>query len=94
MTCIKPLTHATTITPSTCGTQRLRTIRQRPTNTRKRTNLTIHLINIPTQHLLVTLKNIYVTGRHKLRYTDYTGNERRASSVRRKPQPSEEPRVP
>ena len=74
----------------TCGTQRLRTIRQRPTNTRKRTNLTIHLINIPTQHLLVKVKNIYVTGRHKLRYTVYTGKGKRAgeyNQLQKSPRP-------
>jgi hypothetical protein len=33
---------------------------------------------MPTQHLLVKVKNIYVTGRHKLRYTAYTGKGKRA----------------
>jgi hypothetical protein len=33
---------------------------------------------MPTQHLLVKVKTIYVTGRHKLRYTDYTGKGKRA----------------
>src|SRR5215207_3531116 len=55
--------------------QRLRTMRQRLTNTRKRTNLKSHLSNTPTQHRLVRVKNLYVTGRHKLRHTPYTGKE-------------------
>jgi hypothetical protein len=83
-----PLRRANSPSKPTCGTQRLRTIRQRPTNTRKRTNLTIHLINIPTQHLLVKVKNIYVTGRHKLRHTDYTGNVKRARESWRTPRPA------
>jgi hypothetical protein len=53
-------------------------MRHRLTNTRKRTNLKSHLSNIPTQHLLVRVKNLYVTGRHKLRHTPYTGKEKRA----------------
>jgi hypothetical protein len=58
------------------GAQRLRTMRQRLTNTRKRTNLNSHLSNTPTQHLLVRVKNLYVTGRHKLRHTSYPGKEK------------------
>jgi len=37
-------------------------MRQRLTNTRKRTNLKSHLSNTPTQHLLERVKNLYVTG--------------------------------
>ena len=39
----------TQLQESGCDTQRLRNIRQRPTNTRKRTNLISHLINTPTR---------------------------------------------
>jgi hypothetical protein len=78
----------------TCGTQRLRTIRQRPTKTRKRTNLTIHLTNIPTQYLLVKVKNIYVTGRHKLRYTVYTGKGKRAGEYNQLQKSPPAPRGP
>ena len=87
----QPLRRANSSSKPTCGTQRLRTIRQRPTNTRKRTNLSIHLTNIPTQHLLVKVKNIYVTGRHKLRYTVYTGKRKRAgeyNQLQKSPDPS------
>jgi hypothetical protein len=44
-------------------TQGLRTIRQRPTNTRKRSNLNSHLISTPTTRtsLFEIGKNIYVS---------------------------------
>jgi hypothetical protein len=65
-------------------TQRLRTIRQRPTNTRKRSNLNSHLINAPTTRtsLFLKAKNIYVTARHKLRHTPCTGQEKRTEDMR------------
>jgi hypothetical protein len=36
----------------------------------------------------VKVKNIYVTERHKLRYTDYTGKEKRARESWRTPRPA------
>ncbi|MDQ5827885.1 MAG: hypothetical protein M3441_27450, partial [Chloroflexota bacterium] len=68
--------------------QRLRNIRQRPTNTRKRTNLNSHLINTPTRTSSApprNVKNIYVTGRHRLRHTTHTGKEKGQDRVGRQP---------
>ncbi len=54
-----------------------------PSNIRKRTNLNNYLINTPTQHLLVRVKSIYVTGSHGLRH--HLHGQREGPGLRRTP---------